>query len=229
MANIEVPQRRSLVVNAHPDDIILEAALTARSSKLHRVDEVLLTHTSDERLEEEFEVMNVLGVEELYMLGDENGWEDGSLATHTRGLLVASLVGIMDQAADEGQPFTDIITMHGSVTGHPDHDAVSKAARAAFHKHPHAQRYHGVVFTRPELQIFDSQYEGGYTYRPPTPPRPRRGKYEAIFLSPDEYQLKQKAADVYHTQRPDADRHIERFQQLAERGGVVELYRYIAK
>lgn len=222
---------RFLVVTAHPDDSILTAGkILKATSSGHRVDEAVFTRTSDARLDEEREAMNILGMDSLYPIGDDEGWDDGTLAMQARGLLVASLVGLLDRAVHDGHPYTDIVTMHGSVTGHSDHAVVSEVARAAFHRSPHAHRYWGTVFTRQEHQIFTNQYgPKGYFVPVPNPPKPRPGKYRALQLSPEEIELKRKAAWAHTSQLPDVERHDERFRQLAENGGVVELYRYHEK
>lgn len=120
--------RRELAVFAHSDDSEwTEGGRLAQATKHHQVDLALITDSNGQglgkqRLQEQRDAMNILGMTDLYPIGDRLEIRDGGLIVPHLEVLVPALLHIIDTAAQEGRPYDALSGFNErTFSGHPDH------------------------------------------------------------------------------------------------------------
>lgn len=138
---------KALSIWAHADDSAWVAGGTiARLSQIMRVDGLLFTDSNGQglgkqRLREERQAMDILGMQELFPVGDELKLEDGSLSNRNFRLMLEALLEIIDTQARLGSPYTELITFGlDGYSGHLDHIVSAIVVKEAFRVRPQIER-----------------------------------------------------------------------------------------
>lgn len=158
-------RERELAIEAHADDIPwTQGGDVAQQTKHHQIDSVLITDSNYQglgkvRLQEQRAGMDILGMSQLYPIGNERGFRDGYLNAHIYRSIVQALLSIIDEAAREKYPYTALRTFNErGFSGHPDHIIVASIAQYIFALRPEIQRLITVEMSPEEHALWPKDY-----------------------------------------------------------------------
>lgn len=214
-------KERILAIEAHADDVAwTQSGAVALKTPLHQVDSLLYTDSNAQnngelRLDEQRQMMDILGMTKLYAVGDEQGFRDGHLSSSLYQPMVQALFHILDTAAEERFPYTQIMSfgMDG-YTGHPDHMMVASIAEYAFRYRPEIKQLVQVGMSAEEREMWGDYF----VYIPETD----TSSYSPVDITYT-FPKKIEAIQAHKSQLTNGGKeHIARLQSLPRR----ELYRY---
>jgi len=166
-------EQRGLAISAHCDDCAWAfSGAVAQLAARAQVDGVLFTDSDYEkngplRHSEELAAMAVLGMRDLYPVGQDRGFQDGQLCLSHYGQMVMELNRLLDRAEETGRPYTDLYTFGpDGYSGHPDHAIVANVAGFVFHHRPNNNlaRLWMVGMSEEERALWDPNY---FVFIPP--------------------------------------------------------------
>jgi LmbE family N-acetylglucosaminyl deacetylase len=156
---------KALSIWAHADDSAWIAGGTiARLTQIMRVDGLLFTDSNGQgvgkqRLREERNAMEIMGMKELYPVGDELKLEDGTLSNRHFASMLKALLEVIDTQAKLGSPYTELITFGlDGYSGHIDHVVSAMVAMEAFRTKPQIERIWQAGMKKEERELWGEYF-----------------------------------------------------------------------
>ncbi len=152
-----------LSIVAHPDDEAWKnAGYLAQLAHNSEIDSLVMTDANAQgiggtRLQEQVNMMRILGMNNLYPVGAEKGFKDGELSNSMHPALVQAIIGILDEAVRRKKPYTKIVTI-GVYSGHGDHFAVDNAAQHAFRERQEIEQFVQAEMSPDEYPLWPDDY-----------------------------------------------------------------------